>query len=121
MHLNSVKYITFKTFFSMYQYNIMSFDLTEGFSFWQYYINDILFEFLRKFCSVYLNDIFIYSNNLAEHKQHVCKIIVIIQAVSLQINIDKSEFYVQKTPFLSVIVSVNSIRMNLKKIEVIVH
>ena len=121
MHSDSVKYITFKTFFSMYQYNVLPFDLTEGLSSWQCYMNDILFEFLGKFCSVYLDDILIYSNSLSEHKEHVRKVLAAIQTAGLQIDIDKSEFYVQETRFLGVIVGANGIKMDPIKIEAIVQ
>ena len=121
MHSDSVKYTTFKTLFDMYQYNVLPFGLTEGFSSLQYYMNDILFEFLDKFCSVYLDDILIYSNSLSEHKEHVHKVLTAIQAADLQIDIDKSEFYVQKTHFLDVIVGVNGIKMDPIKIKAIVQ
>ena len=121
MHPDSVEYTTFKTLFGMYQYNVMPFGLTGGPSSWQRYMNDILFEFLGKFCSVYLDNILIYSDTLAEHKQHVRKVLVAIQAAGLQIDIDKSKFYIQETPFLGVIVGANGIRMDPKKIEAIVQ
>ena len=38
----------------------------------------------------------------------------------LQVDIKKSKFYVQETAFLEVIVSINSIRIDLKKIQAIV-
>ena len=38
----------------------------------------------------------------------------------LQVDIEKSEFYVQETAFLGVIVSINSIRIDPRKIQAIV-
>ena len=61
----------------------MLFGLTGGPSSWQCYMNNILFEFLGKFCLVYLNNILIYSDTLAKHKQHVCKVLAAIQAAGL--------------------------------------
>ena len=34
-------------------------------------MNDILFDYLDVFCTAYLDDILIYSENMAEHKLHV--------------------------------------------------
>ena len=121
MHPDSVEYTTFKTLFGMYQYNVLPFGLTGGPSSWQRYMNDILFEFLGKFCSVYLDDILIYSDSLTEHKEHVRKVLAAIKAAGLQIDIDKSEFYVQETRFLGVIVGVDGIKMDPTKIEAIVQ
>ena len=119
MHPDSIEYTTFKTLFGMYQYNVIPFGLIGGPSSWQRYMNDILFEFLGKFCSVYLDDILIYSNTITEHKQHVRQVLAALQAAGLQIDIDKSEFFIQETPFLGVIVGANGIRMDPKKIEAI--
>ena len=49
-------------------YNVLPFKLTGGPSSWQYYINEKLFKFLGDFCSVYLDNILIYSNTLEEYK-----------------------------------------------------
>lgn len=121
MHPDSVEYTTFKTLFGMYQYNVMPFGLTGGPSSWQRYMNDILFEFLGKFCAVYLDDILIYSNTLEKHKRHVQKVLAALQAAGLQIDIKKLEFHVQETPFLGVIIGANGIRIDPKKIEAIVQ
>ena len=43
-----------------------------------------------------------------------------LREADLQMNITKSEFFVKKTTFLDVIISTNGIRMNLKKIQVII-
>lgn len=83
MHPDSVEYTTFKTLFGIYQYNIIPFGLTGGPSSWQRYRNDILFEFLGKFYSVDLDDIFIYSDTLTEYKQHVRKALAALQAAGL--------------------------------------
>ena len=37
----------------------------------QNYINNTLCEYLNNFCTVYLDDILIYSDNEAEHEIHV--------------------------------------------------
>ena len=35
------------------------------------FINNILWKYLNKFCTAYLDNILIYSNSLREHKEHV--------------------------------------------------
>jgi hypothetical protein len=49
----------------------MPFDLCNESTSFQEYINDILREFLDKFCIAYLNDILIYNDNELEHKIYV--------------------------------------------------
>ena len=38
-------------------------------------MNDILFEYLDVFCTAYLDDILIYSEDPLEYKEHVKKVL----------------------------------------------
>ena len=90
-------------------YKVLSFELTEGSETWQCYMNDTLFDFLEKFCLIYLDDILIFSDTLKEHKTHVQAVLKRIQSAGLQIDIKKSEFHVQETKFLRVLIRVNDL------------
>jgi hypothetical protein len=70
---------------------------------------------------IYLNDLVIYSDNLKKHQQHVKKVLQRLREIELQTNIDKCEFHVFETKFLSMIIERNEIRMNSAKIRVIVE
>jgi hypothetical protein len=63
--------ITFRTYFSAFKYRVMPFRLTNGPVSYQHFMNDVLFDYLDKFASAYLDDIFIYSETLKEHRRHV--------------------------------------------------
>ena len=120
MHPDSQGYITFKTLFGSYMYKILLFGLIGGPSLWQRLMNDILFEYLNDFCAVYLDDILIYSKTLKEHKEQVNKVLDKLIEAGLQVDIEKSKFHVQETAFLGVIIGINSVRMDPKKIQAIV-
>ena len=120
IHPDSQGYTMFKTLFGSYIYKVLPFKLTGGPSSWQRLINDILFEYLNDFCAVYLDDILIYSKTLKEHKGQVNKILDKLIEAGLLVDIEKSEFHVQETAFLEVIVGINGVRMYLKKIQAIV-
>ena len=49
----------------------MFFGLCNGPASFQNYINNTLHEYLNNFCTAYLNDILIYSDNEAEHKIYI--------------------------------------------------
>ena len=97
----------------------MSFELCEASFSFQKYINDVLREYLNIFCIAYIDDILIYSNFLKEHKNHVKKILMILEKVELQLDISKCEFHVTKIIYLKMIIFKDDIRMNFKKIEII--
>ena len=78
-------------------------------------MNDVLWKFLNDFCSIYLNDILIYSKTRKKHVQHVRKMLQKLINSSLQINIKKCEFHKQKISFLKVLLSIEDIRMNFRK------
>ncbi len=119
MSTESKNLITFITFFDIYKYRIMLFELINEFAFFQHYINDVLFNCLHKFCQTYLNDILIYSKILKKHRTHVKEVLDKLREVDLQIDIDKCEFKIQKISFLELLMFINDLRMNFRKVDVI--
>jgi len=112
MSTESENLITFITFFDVYKYRVMLFKLINESTFFQHYINDVLFNCLHKFCQIYLNDILIYSKILKKHRTHVKKMLDKLHEVDLQIDIDKCEFKIQKISFLELLIFINDLRMN---------
>ncbi len=119
MSSESENLTTFVTFFDIYKYRVMFFELTNKSTSFQHYINDVLFKCLHKFCQTYLNNILIYSKTLKEHKTHVKEVLNKLREVDLQINIDKCEFKIQKISFLELLIFINDLRMNSWKVDVI--
>ena len=84
-------------------------------------MNDLLFEFLNKFCQIYLNDILIYNKTRKEHEHHLKQIFIKLKQVEFQMNINNCEFFKTKIIFLSVILFTKDLRMNSNKIRNIVE
>jgi len=83
-------------------------------------MNDVLRDYLRKFCLVYLDDIIIYSKSLKDHKQHVRKVLQVIRSAGLKLKPAKCKWFKQEIIFLGHKIGVNGIRLddyNLKKIR----
>ncbi len=97
----------------------MSFDLINASVTFQTFVNNMLQRYLNQFIIVYLNNILVYSKMKKEHVQHVKKILQTLKKVDLRIKSGKSEFHVQNVQFLRFIVMSQSLRMNSKKIEVV--
>ena len=76
MHSENKNLITFICSLKVYKYHVFSFDLTNDFFNYQYYMNDILFDFLNEFVQCYLNDILIYNKI---RKKHTCHVRLILQ------------------------------------------
>jgi len=112
MSIESENLIIFITFFDIYKYKVMLFELINESTFFQHYINDVLFDCLHKFCQIYLNNILIYSKILKKHKTYVKKMLNKLREVDLQINIDKCKFKIQKILFLKLLIFINDLQMN---------
>ncbi len=112
MHSDSEDLTIFIIFFDSYKYYVMLFELTNESTFYQHYINDMLFKYLHQFCQIYLDDIIIYSKILKKHKRHVRLILNRLQEIDLQININKYEFHMQKIIFLELLIFIEKLKMN---------
>ncbi len=83
--------MSFRSRYGTFKYRVMPFGLTNTPATFQRFINDILMEYLDVFCSGYMDDIFIYSESVPEYEVHVKKVMGILQANNLQVDIKKSE------------------------------
>ena len=120
MNSDSENFITFIIFLNFYKYKILFFEFINDSINYQHYMNDVLWNYINDFVQCYLNNILIYNKTRKTHVKHMKIILERFREINLQMNIIKSEFFVKKTTFFDVIVSTNDIRMNLKKIQVIV-
>src|SRR5690348_13946538 len=61
----------FHTRYGHFEYNVMSFGLTNAPTVFQHMMNDIFREYLDNFVVIYLDDILVFSKNKKEHEKHV--------------------------------------------------
>jgi len=120
MHSDSEDLTIFIIFFDSYKYHVMLFKLINELTFYQHYMNDVLFEYLHQFCQIYLDDIIIYSKILKKHKWHVRLILNRLQEADLQININICKFHVQKIIFLELLMSIERLKMNSRKMQAVI-
>ena len=66
-----------------------------------------------------MNDILIYSNDLAKHWRDVRKMLERLRKYSLYVNLKKCKFNTIKIEFLDFIVSPKDVQMNLERIKTI--
>ncbi len=121
MHSGSEDLTIFITSFDFYKYHVMSFELINDSTFYQHYMNDVLFDYLHQFCQTYLDDIIIYSKTLKKHKRHVRLVLHRLRETDLQVNINKCKFHVQKIFFLRLLLFIEELKMNLRKVQAVVE
>jgi hypothetical protein len=99
---------------------MMPFGLTNAPIVFQHMMNDVFYRYLDDFVFYYINDIFIFSKNMANHHCHVCLILEKLQEIGLYAKLEKCEFHQSKVEFLGYIISRNGICMDLRKVQTIV-
>jgi len=110
---------TFRTRYGSYKYRVLPFGLCNGPASFQRFINSVLLDYLDDFCTAYIDDILIYSDDPLEHEGQVRKVLERLRQAGLQVDIKKSEFSVTRTKFLGFVVSTEGIAMDPDKVAII--
>jgi hypothetical protein len=61
----------FSTQYSLYEFTVMSFGLTNPPAYFMNLINKVFMEYLDKFAMVFIDDILVYSKNDSDHEEHL--------------------------------------------------
>ena len=75
LDLMSRQKTAFSSRYDHYEFNVISFDLSNALGAFQRRMNKILRRYLDQFCISYLDDILIYSRSKKEHARHIKKIL----------------------------------------------
>jgi hypothetical protein len=110
---------SFRTRYGQYKCKVLPFGLTNGPATFQHYMNDVLFDYLDDFCSVYMDDILIYSEDPLEHETHVKKVLQRLRDAGLQIDVKKCEWHVTETKYLGFIVTTEGLRVDPEKVAIL--
>lgn len=102
--------------YGLFEPLVLPFGLSNGPASFQAYINHALRGYLDQFCTAYMDDILIYSQNLDEHRQHVKSVLQRLRENGLQVDITKCSFETRKVTYLGLIVSTDGIAMDPQKV-----
>jgi hypothetical protein len=111
----------FRTREGLFEYLVMPFGLANAPSTFQHYVNDVLRPFLDTFCTAYIDDILIYSDNLDDHRKHVRQVLDALQQAGLHLDIDKCEFHKTEVKYLGLMITTDGIEMDPEKVSAILR
>jgi hypothetical protein len=78
-----------------------------------------LAPYLDHFCTTYLDNTLIHSDNFKEHQQYVHFVVDAFAKAGLYLKPEKCEFHEQEVKYLGFIISMEGIKIDPKKIHVV--
>lgn len=108
----------FKTWFGLFEYQVMPMGLATAPAFFQHFINGVLAPYLDLFCFAYLDDIIIFSDSEEEHERHVTLVLEALANAGLHLKPAKCAWSKKEVSFLGfTVVAGKGIRMSDDKIQ----
>ena len=112
---------SFKTLYGHYEFLVMSFGLTNAPTAFIDLMNHVFRPYVDLFVVVFIDDILVYSKDREDHDTHLQVVLETLRKEQLYAKLSKCEFWFREVSFLGHIVSEEGIRVDPKKIEVIIE
>ena len=111
----------FRTRYGHYEFLVMPFGLTNAPTAFMDLINRVFRLYVDQFVVVFIDDIIVYSKDRENHDTHLRVVLETLRKEQLYAKLSKCEFWLNEVSFLGHIVSKEGIRVDPKKIEVVVE
>ena len=111
----------FRTRYEHYEFLVMPFGLTNAPTTFMDLMNHAFRPYVDQFFMVFIDDILVYSNDREDHDTHLQALLETLRKEHLYAKLSKCEFWLGEMSFLGHIVSEEGIRVDPKKIEVIIE
>ena len=109
----------FVTFDGLYEFRVMPFGLTNAPATFQRLMQSVLAG-MSEFCSVYIDDVLVFSDSVEDHVQHLQLIFDRLRKVGLKLHPLKCRFALPEVLYLGHLVSADGIRPNPEKVRAVV-
>jgi hypothetical protein len=119
MEESSIPPTTFKTRYGSFEWLVMPFGLSTAPSCFQHLVNSILGDVLDKHALVFIDDILIYSKDIASHASHIELVLQRLREHSLFAKFSKCEWVKAQISFLGHVVNSKGVKPQREKTAVI--
>jgi hypothetical protein len=109
--------IAFITQYSLYEYTVLSFGLTNAPAYFTYLMNNVFMEYLDKFVVVFIEDILIFSKHEEEHDKHLRLLLQKLRENQQYAKLNKCEFWLKEVSFLGHIIFEGGISVDPSKVK----
>jgi hypothetical protein len=107
----------FSTIYGLYEYLVMSFELTNAPAHFLYLMNSVFMQELDKFVVLFIDDILIYSENEEKDVEHLRIVLSRLREHKLYAKLSKCEFWLNKVPSLGHVLSGEGISVDPTKVQ----
>ena len=111
---------TFRMRYGHYEFLVMPFGLTNAPAAFMDLMNRVFRPYVDHFVVVFIDDVLVYSKDRENHDTHLRVVLETLRKEQLYAKLSKCEFWLNEVSFLGHIVSKEGIRVDPKKIEVVV-
>ena len=111
----------FRTRYGHYEFLVMPFGLTNAPAAFMDLMNRVFRPYVDQFFVVFIDDILVYSKDRESHDTHLRVVLEILRKEQLYAKLSKCEFWLTEVSFLGHIVLKEGIRVDPKKIEVVIE
>jgi hypothetical protein len=111
--------MAFSTRYGLYEYLVMSFELTNAPAYFMYLMNLVFMPELDKFVVVFIDDILVYSKNKVEHAKHLHTVLQRLREQRLYAKLSKCDFWLKEIKFLGI--SQEGIAVDLDKVQEVMN
>jgi hypothetical protein len=91
--------------YGLYEYMVMSIELTNAPTYFMYLMNKVFMECLDKIVVVFIDDILVYSRGEEEHEEHLHLVLQKLRDHRLNAKLSKCEFWLKQVAFLGHVIS----------------
>lgn len=109
----------FRTRYGSFEYQVMPFGLCNAPATFQRFMNEVFADLLDICVVVYLDDILVYSDDPAQHSEHVKEVLRRLRKHSLFAKPEKCEFSSESVEFLGFVCTSDGIKMDDAKVKTI--
>nr|GEV59094.1 putative reverse transcriptase domain-containing protein [Tanacetum cinerariifolium] len=107
----------FRTRYGHFEFQVMSFGLTNAPAVFMDLMNRVCKPYLDKFVIVFIDDILIYSKNKEDHEKHLKIILELLKNEKLYAKFSKSDFWRKSVQFLGHVIDSNGVHVDPAKVE----
>jgi hypothetical protein len=116
-----VRKIAFTTKYGLYQFLVMSFELTNAPAYFMNLMSKVFMECVDQFVVVFIDDKLIYSQNEEAHEDHLRLVLQKLHDNQLYAKFSKCDFWLKEVAFLGHIITDGAIKVDPDKISEILN